>query len=116
MKKFRAARSLRTRYIIGLSAIALLVTASYMTLQRVVSEQRNFSTLVNMAGHQSGLASRIAYFASLMATTRDESEFDMARSQVGRTIHKMEENHRRLRRGDPEEGMPYVTNENLEII
>jgi hypothetical protein len=32
-----ATKNLRIRYVIGLSAIALLVTASFITMQRVVS-------------------------------------------------------------------------------
>lgn len=112
----KAARLLRVRYILGLSAIALLVTASFLTMQRVVSEQRNYSQLVNLASHQSGLANRIAYFASLMATTEDEAEFGMARSQVGRTINKMKTAHRILREGAPAEGIPQVTSEGLQTI
>jgi hypothetical protein len=88
-----AIKNLRIRYVIGLSAIALLVTASFITMQRVVSEQRHFSILVNLAGHQAGLANRIAYFSSLMAATDDQEEFAIARAQVGRTINKMQEAH-----------------------
>lgn len=111
-----AAKGLRFRYIIGLSAIALLVTASYITMQRVVSEQDNYATIVNLAGHQAGLANRIAFFASLMANTRDETEFNMARSQVGRSLNKMKEAHRALRFGAAEDGVPFITNQKLDII
>jgi len=116
MPEMKATTSLRLRYIIGLSAIALLVTASYLTMQRIVSEQRNFSALVNLAGHQAGLSNRLAYFASLMATTNDETEFSQAKSQVGRTINKMEKAHKILRKGDPEKGIPFVSNTQLETI
>ncbi|THB81280.1 MAG: diguanylate cyclase, partial [Desulfobacteraceae bacterium] len=107
---------MRFRYIVGLSAIALLITASFITMQRVVSEQRGFSSVVNLAGHQAGLANRIAYFASLMATTADETEFNTARGQVGRTIHKIRAAHKTLRKGDVEKGIPLVTNDNLLTI
>jgi diguanylate cyclase (GGDEF)-like protein/PAS domain S-box-containing protein len=116
MKGVRAARSFRVRYVVGLCAIALLVTASYLTVQEVVSEQRNYSTLVNLAGHQGGLANRIAYFASRMATTDEETEFSTARAQVGRTIYKMEEAHRILREGAPERGIPRVSSAILRMI
>lgn len=82
-------KNLRLRYLFGLSAIALLATASYITMYTVVSKQRDFAKLINLASHQSGLTNRIAYFSSLMASTSDQSEFDLARSQVGRTIHKL---------------------------
>ncbi len=109
-------KSIKLRYIIGLSAIALLATASFITMNRVVSEQRNFSTLINLAGHQSGLASRLAYFSSIMATTDDEAEFNIARAQVGRSINKMESSHKILHSGDSDMGIPVVSNEHLRTI
>jgi len=109
-------RNLRIRYGIALGCIALLITASFITMQHVISAQKNFSVLVNLAGHQSGLANRIAYFSSLMATTKDESEFNMARSQVGRTIHKMEHGYQVLRKGDPLNGIPNISNDQLKNI
>ncbi|MFN2356898.1 MAG: type IV pili methyl-accepting chemotaxis transducer N-terminal domain-containing protein, partial [Desulfotignum sp.] len=112
----KAVKNLRLRYIIGLSAIALLVTASFITMQNVVSKQRGFSSLVNLAGHQAGLSNRIAYFSSLMVTTDDETEFNMARAQVGKTINKMRSAHKILRNGDLEKGIPAVTTDNLQII
>lgn len=108
--------SLRFRYLTGLSVIALLVTTSFFTMQRVVSEQRNFSGLVNLAGHQAGLANRISYFASLMAVAENESEFNMAKSQVGLTVHKMRSAYHTLRKGDPAAGIPMVSNDNLLTI
>lgn len=98
-------KKLRLRYVAGFSAIALLVTASFITMQRVVSEQREFASLVNLSSHQAGLANRLAYFASLMAATEDENEFTMAQSQVGRTINKMKASYEVLRDGDPERGI-----------
>ncbi len=95
-------KNLRVRYIIGLSVIALLITASFITMQHVISAQSNFSSLINLSGHQAGLANRIAYFSSLMASTKDENEFDMARAQVGRTVEKMRAAYGILRKGDPE--------------
>ena len=108
--------NLRFRYVIGLSVIALLVTTSFITMYRIVSDQRNYSTLVNLAGHQSGLANRICYFASLMAITKDESEFSMAKSQVGRSINKMLKANETLQNGDPKNGIPKISNEKLMVI
>jgi hypothetical protein len=116
MDAMKTVTHLRLRYIIGLSAIALLATASFITMQNVISKQRGFSSLVNLAGHQAGLANRIAYFSSLMVTTVDESEFRIAKAQVGRTIRKMRHAHKALRDGDPENGIPQVTNDNLKTI
>ncbi|NEX17149.1 MAG: GGDEF domain-containing protein [Halochromatium sp.] len=112
----KTAQFLRFRYLAGLIAIALLVTASYVTMQRVVSEQRNFAQVVNLAGHQSGLVNRVAYFATQMATAYDDEEFDRARAQVGRTINRIEENHALLREGSLEAGIPRITSPTLNMI
>jgi hypothetical protein len=114
--KARTTRSLRVRYLLGLSAIALLVTASFLTMQRVVSEQREFSRLVNIAGHQSGLVNRVAYFAGRMALAEEPTEFNQARAQVGRTINRIEEAHRLLRHGSPAEGIPQIMSPTLATI
>ena len=98
--------NLRIRYAMGLSVIALLITASYITMQKIVSKQQDFYRVVNLAGHQSGLTSRIAYFSSLMATTEDEEEFGMAQAQIGRSINKMKSVHKSLLNGDAEKGIP----------
>ncbi|QFY89822.1 EAL domain-containing protein [Magnetovirga frankeli] len=116
MANDKSVKGFRLRYLLGLTAIALLVTASYFTMMHVISAQRGFSSLVNLAGHQSGLTTRIAFFAHVMANTEDETEFNMARQQVGRTIHKMEQAHQILTQGSEELGIPQVSNDNLKII
>jgi signal transduction histidine kinase len=109
-------KSLRLRYVIGLTAIALLVTASFVTMEAIVSKQEHYSKLVSAASHQGGLASRISYFSILMTTTTDEEEFDMAQAQLGRAIFKMESAHRAIL-GDKEEiDIPYVMNPILDVI
>ncbi len=110
------AGNLRWRYVIGLSAIALLMTTSFLSMQHVISKQRDFARLVNLAGHQAGLTDRIVYFAGLMADTNDEAEFENARSQIGLTMHKMKAAHKALREGDPETQTPKVINETLKNI
>ncbi len=116
MKPIQTVHSLRFRYVVGLSVIAILVTASFITMQKVVSEQRNFSSLVNLAGHQSGLVNRIAFFTTLMSTTTDEAEFDMARAQVGRTLNKIRSSYQLLRNGSVEKNIPQILNNNLQTI
>lgn len=116
MLHIKTVYNLRTRYVIGLSAIAVLVTASFLMMQHVVSKQRSYATLVNLAGHQAGLSNRISFFAGIMATTDDEAEFNMAKSQVGRSINRMRINHQTLRQGDPERDIPVISNATLDTI
>jgi diguanylate cyclase (GGDEF)-like protein/PAS domain S-box-containing protein len=85
-------------------------------MQKVISDQLNYSSIISMAGHQAGLVNRIAYFSSLMAISDDKTEFDMAQAQVGRTINKLQTAHEALRHGSQHLNVPKVTNKNLEII
>ena len=108
--------NLRVRYIAGLSLIALLITSSFLMMQKVISDQRNYASIISMAGHQAGLVNRIAYFSSLMAITDDESEFDMARAQVGRTLNKLNRTHQVLRHGSDDLDLSQVTSNILQTI
>jgi len=112
----KTVESLRLRYIAGLSIIAFLITSSFIAMQMVIANQRNYSNVVSLAGHQSGLVNRIAFFSGIMATSDDYTEFDMARSQVGRTLHKLRSSHEALRQGSKDLGVPKITNKNLQII
>ena len=116
MENINAVRLLRIRYVIGLGLIALLVSGSYLTMQQAISKQRIFADVINLAGHQVGLANRIAYFSLIMITTDDETEFATAKSQVGRTVQKMEQVHDTLLNGSVEKGIPRISNENLQAL
>ena len=116
MVNLKIIKSIRLRYLLALGAVALALTASYFTLQRVVSEQRQFSNLVNLAAHQSGLANRIASYSRLMVTTADKSEFLTAQARVGPSITRMQSAHHALRFGAPEKGIPLVVNDNLREL
>ncbi len=112
----KTVQNLRVRYIAGLSIIAILITASFIMMQKVISDQLNYSSIISMAGHQAGLVNRIAYFSSLMAISDDEAEFDMARAQVGRTLNRLRNAHQVLRHGSTNLNLPRVTNNNLQTI
>jgi len=111
-----AVRSLRIRYILGLTTVAILVTTSWFTLQTAVAKQENFSQLVNIAAHQRGNAERIVLFAMTMANAADEGEFQMARGQLGRVINTTEAAHAILLNGDVEKNIPKVMTPLLNII
>jgi signal transduction histidine kinase len=93
-----------------------LVTGSYLTKQRVIAEQNNFAELINLSGHQSGLAHRVAYFSLEMITTDDAESFLNARTQVGKTITKMEQVQEILLNGSVERGIPLIRNDNLQAL
>lgn len=85
-------------------------------MQRVIHAHANFSRVINLASHQAGLAHRMAYFASLMVSTDIETEFETARSEIRHTLHKIENSHKILLHGSEEEGIPFLTNKNLNNI
>ncbi len=116
MDKIKAVRFIRFRYVVALILVAMMVTASFLTMQRIISQQRHFAELINVAGHQSGLANRIAFFSLLMVTSTDEDDFATARSQVGRTIRKMRDSHEALLHGSVDGNIPYLSNRNLQTL
>ena len=111
-----AVRNLRIRYIVGLTAIALLVTASWVTLQVVVSRQENYGNLIGIAGDQRRLVERIALFSLTMATTQSEVDFRVARDQLGQAINRLRAGHLLLVNGNEPEAIPYVMTPFLEAV
>ena len=103
-------------YLLGLLAVAILSTVSHSAMQWVVAEQRHYTALVKLAGQQSGMVSRIAFFASVMATTDDHAEFASAKSEVGLSINMLKRADRILRYDSPDRDMPRVMNANLRTI
>ena len=116
MSEFKAVRSLRFRYAIGLGAIAVLVTSSWLSLQQVVEEQNSFAEIVNIAGHQGGNAERIALFSLAMLQAANEDDFDVSRAQLGRTINTMRRHHLTLLEGNRDDGVPKVMTPMLQLI
>ncbi len=116
MEKQTAVRILRIRYLVGLGLIALLVSASHLTIQQVVAKQRNYASVINLAGHQAGLTHRIAHFARLMASAGNPRSFEKVRIQLGNSIERIERAHRMLLEGDPDMGIPLLTSEALDSI
>jgi len=116
MPEFSDVRRLRRRYIIALSAIAILVTGTWLGMRITVDQQRNYSKLINIAGQQSGVSERIAHFTTQMVAARDAEDFSVAKAQLGRAISNMEAAHRILLSGDPDSQIPYVMTPALKTI
>jgi len=108
--------SIRFRYIIGLSALAVLISATYFLLDQTIDRQKDHGRVIEMAGNQTGLSNRIAFFVGQMAASTSDEEFDTARQQVGRAIQRMRAHHRMLLNGDPETGLPKIMTPLLETI
>lgn len=116
MSELAAVKSLRYRYVLGLAAIALLVTASFVTMHFIIDKQSDYAHLIFVAGGQNGQANRIAHFAGQMAFAQDEYEYEISRAQLGRAVNAMQRAHLLLLTGDEEAGIPQVMTEDLAII
>lgn len=116
MSELAAVLSLRYRYVIGLSAIALLVTASFLTMHVIIDRQADYAHLIFVAGGQNSQANRIAHFAGQMVIAQDEYEYETSRAQLGRAINAMRRAHLLLLTGDEEAGIPQVMTEDLSVI
>ena len=116
MSELAAVKSLRYRYVLGLAAIALLVTASFVTMHFIIDKQSDYAHLIFVAGGQNGQANRIAHFAGQMAFAQDEYEYETSRAQLGRAVNAMQRAHLLLLTGNTEAGIPQVMTKDLEII
>ncbi len=116
MSELAAVKSLRYRYVLGLAAIALLVTASFVTMHFIIDKQSDYAHLIFIAGGQNGQANRIAHFAGQMAFAQDEYEYEISRAQLGRAVNAMQRAHLLLLTGNAEAGIPQVMTADLEII
>ena len=116
MSELAAVKSLRYRYVLGLAAIALLVTASFVTMHFIIDKQSDYAHLIFVAGGQNGQANRIAHFAGQMAFAQDEYEYEISRAQLGRAVNAMQRAHLLLLTGNAQAGIPQVMTADLEII
>ncbi|MCR9221422.1 MAG: HAMP domain-containing histidine kinase [Alphaproteobacteria bacterium] len=102
-------KSIRIRYIIGLSALAVLIVGAHLILVRTTAErQEEYGRLIQMAGDQTGLMNRITLFASEMQRANVPEEHRVARQQIGRAISLMAKRHEMLVSGDPASDLPRV--------
>lgn len=109
-------KSIRARYIFGLGTLAFLLVAVYWLMNNVIEHQENHGRVIEIAGHQVGLANRIAFFVGQMGTSETEEEYNTARQQVGRAVNEMRRQHTALLRGDAERGVPRIMTPLLETI
>ena len=116
MAEYQDVKRLRNRYIVALSAIAMLATGTWLSMQAIVDHQRNYSQLMTIAGNQNGLAERIVHFASQMVNTDVEDDFQIAKSQLGSAISKIEASHKTLLLGDEASGIPRIQTDILKAI
>ena len=102
----RINHSLRRRYILALSIIALLVIISQGLVQYVLIDQEDDSRIVNIAGRQRMLSQRIAKCSLILHSTLPDAEKQPFRDELGMALRIWIQSHAGLQRGDAEMGLP----------
>jgi signal transduction histidine kinase len=109
-------RSIRYRYIVGLSILAALITFAGVMVHTTITRQDGHAHVIRLASEQMGLTNRIGFFAARMRASETEEDFRTAKNQARRAIHLMRARHDILLNGDPQKGIPVVTSPSLETL
>ena len=89
-------RGFRLRYIVGLSAIALLSCIALALLFHTSEQERGRAQLVKQVADQSAASQRVAFFANALLDSPNISEQDQIREELLLAIHDMRRTHNAL--------------------
>lgn len=102
----KISQSLRHRYILALSIIALLVVFSQVLIQFALNDQQSDSRVINIAGRQRMLSQRISKCALLLEFSFSETQLVSYREEFRLSLDLWVKSHVGLQRGDAELGLP----------
>ncbi|CQR71045.1 putative diguanylate cyclase YdaM [Sporomusa ovata DSM 2662] len=102
----KISHSLRRRYILALSIIALLVVFSQVLIQFALNDQESDSRVINIAGRQRMLSQRISKCALLLEYSPSETQLFFCREEIRYSVDLWAKSHVGLQRGDAELGLP----------
>ncbi len=108
--------SLRARYVLGLGALAILLTGLCWHMQVAIDRQAHNGRVIMLASNQVGLSNRIAFFVGVMAAAENATDYNVAREQLGRALKLMHKRHNLLLNGDPDIPLPRITTPLLQTI
>lgn len=114
-ERFSVARGLTWRYITALALVASFATAAWVSLELVISKQKNTAAVVNISGRQRMLSQRTALFANMLVNAPNE-ERPIVRSKLKEAILLMERSHHGLTHGDKEMGLPREMSETVHAL
>ena len=98
-------KNIRIRYIVALSAIAILVTCSAIGIQFLLNQQRGDAEIINIAGMQRMLSQKIALNVLRIQTAEVSAPIAVSpiRSNLLAAVDRFEQNHWFLvKEDDPE--------------
>ncbi|PQO42447.1 ATP-binding protein [Blastopirellula marina] len=108
-----SSNQLTIRYVLALSAVALLTVAGQILVQRSLERQEGDSTVINIAGRQRMLSQRIAKLALQIHNAPDPFERTRQIAELSESLELWETSHRGLQEGNPELGLPGNNSENV---
>ena len=85
-------------------------------MQTTIERQENYGKVINIAGSQTGISNRIAFFVVQMASATTQDDFEVARQQLGRAVNLMRRQHDVLLHGDPESHIPQISTPLLTTV
>lgn len=88
-------KNIRIRYIVALSAIAILVTTSAVGIQFLLNQQKGDAEIINIAGMQRMLSQKIALNVLRIAQARQQADAYLAptKSSLLAAVDRFEQNH-----------------------
>ena len=96
--------SVRARYTVALTLVALLSGSAFFLLRNVISAQESSGAVINVSGRQRMLSQRTTLFAQRLVNSVDERE--AVRETLARDTDLMERSHLGLTQGDAGLGLP----------
>ncbi len=101
----KISKSLRRRYILALSIIAVLVISGQGLIQYTLTNQEGDSRVINIAGRQRMLSQRIVKCALLLESLISETERRAYREELSQSLNLWVQSHAGLLFGDAELGL-----------
>jgi len=102
----KISQSLRRRYVLALSIIALLVIFSQVLIQYTLTDQEGDSRVVNVAGRQRMLSQRITKCALLIESSIPDAEREVYLEELRQSVSLWVQSHAGLQGGDVDLSLP----------
>lgn len=104
--------SLKQGYLLGLLLILILATFKYFAVEKMIADQGDAATLINLSGYQRMLSQRTALFAAEYFAVSDDRK-TTAKTKLKNTINEFSINHHALIHGDMKRGIPALSDQDI---